>query len=452
MKILYIILMLVFSLGMGGCNYVDIEPVGKVIPDETDEYRALLTSAYSSYPQYRRLLMVRSDEVFPDFYGLSFDNYIDLATLNDENPDPVTEVFPWTSAYKIIFYANSVIEGVMKAKADGSTDTREQLLAEAYCLRAFVHFDLMNLYAKWYDPETAPTDKAIPLSLKVDIGQAYVPATVEQVYEQIFADLKEAEKYMQTEEQTGTFLYRFSGKSLKALKARVYLYHQDWQLAQETAEEILVHCPLEDLVNEEVHPWTYTSKEAILSLESVSSTTMKEDMYVLDNIAGKFNQVQEGDKYADARVGNYLVNKYGTWYCNKGGNKNEKVTFRSAEIYLIAAEAAAHREGQLAVAKNYLLELLKYRLTENYYQERKEQIEAMNQEQLLADILDERARELAFEGHRWFDIRRTVRPEVVKTYTDADWNLQTVIIRKDDPKYIIPYPQEAIENNPDLKR
>lgn len=406
MKILYIILMLVFSLGMGGCNYVDIEPVGKVIPDETDEYRALLTSAYSSYPQYRRLLMVRSDEVFPDFYGLSFDNYIDLATLNDENPDPVTEVFPWTSAYKIIFYANSVIEGVMKAKADGSTDTREQLLAEAYCLRAFVHFDLMNLYAKWYDPETAPTDKAIPLSLKVDIGQAYVPATVEQVYEQIFADLKEAEKYMQTEEQTGTFLYRFSGKSLKALKARVYLYHQDWQLAQETAEEILVHCPLEDLVNEEVHPWTYTSKEAILSLESVSSTTMKEDMYVLDNIAGKFNQVQEGDKYADARVGNYLVNKYGTWYCNKGGNKNEKVTFRSAEIYLIAAEAAAHREGQLAVAKNYLLELLKYRLTENYYQERKEQIEAMNQEQLLADILDERARELAFEGHRWFDIRR----------------------------------------------
>ena len=77
---------------------------------------------------------------------------------------------------------------------------------------------------------------------------------------------------------------------------------------------------------------------------------------------------------------------------DKGGNKNEKVTFRSAEIYLIAAEAAAHREGQLAVAKNYLLELLKYRLTENYYQERKEQIEAMNQEQLLADMFFRRRR------------------------------------------------------------
>ena len=82
-------------------------------------------------------------------------------------------------------------------------------------------------------------------------------------------------------------------------------------------------------------------------------------MYLLDNISGKFNQVKEGDKYVDARLGNYLVDKYGTWYCNKGGNKNEKVTFRSAELWLIAAEAAAHREGCLlytSLGKNHQLE------------------------------------------------------------------------------------------------
>ena len=91
MKRIYILLIAVFSLGMGGCNYVDVDPVGKVIPDEVSEYRALLTTAYSTYPQYRRYLMVRSDEVFPDLYGLSYDNYIDLATLNDENPDPLCQ-------------------------------------------------------------------------------------------------------------------------------------------------------------------------------------------------------------------------------------------------------------------------------------------------------------------------------------------------------------------------
>ena len=193
MKRIYILLIAVFSLGMGGCNYVDVDPVGKVIPDEVSEYRALLTTAYSTYPQYRRYLMVRSDEVFPDLYGLSYDNYIDLATLNDENPDPLTETYPWTAMYNMIFYANTVIEGVMEARADVTTDSREQLLAEAYCLRAFVHFDLINLYAKWYDPATAATDKAVPLSLKIDIGQSFIPTTVEKVYEQVLADLQEAE-------------------------------------------------------------------------------------------------------------------------------------------------------------------------------------------------------------------------------------------------------------------
>ena len=222
MKRIYILLIAVFSLGMGGCNYVDVDPVGKVIPDEVSEYRALLTTAYSTYPQYRRYLMVRSDEVFPDLYGLSYDNYIDLATLNDENPDPLTETYPWTAMYNMIFYANTVIEGVMEARADVTTDSREQLLAEAYCLRAFVHFDLINLYAKWYDPATAATDKAVPLSLKIDIGQSFIPTTVEKVYEQVFADLQEAEKYMQVEQQTGAYLYRFSKKALKAFQARVY--------------------------------------------------------------------------------------------------------------------------------------------------------------------------------------------------------------------------------------
>ena len=42
MKRIYILLIAVFSLGMGGCNYVDVDPVGKVIPDEVSEYRALL--------------------------------------------------------------------------------------------------------------------------------------------------------------------------------------------------------------------------------------------------------------------------------------------------------------------------------------------------------------------------------------------------------------------------
>lgn len=432
------------------CNYLDVEPVGKVIPDEISEFRALLTTAYGTYPQYKRLLTVRSDEVFPDAYGLSYEDHIDLATWNDENPDPITPTYPWTDAYKTIFYANSVIEGVMDAKEDVKTDTREQLLAEAYCLRAYVHFDLLNLYAKWYTPETATSDRGIPLYLTIDIGQEFVPSSVENVYKQIVSDIEEAGKYMQVEEQPAATRYRFSKKSLKAFEARVRLYRGEWELAQKAAEDILPQCPLEDIVTGTVKPWTSESKEAILSMEQVSSTVIREDMYVLDNVLSKYNMDKEGEVYKDARIGLYLRPGYAAAYAGKGGTQGEKVSFRSSEIYLIAAEAAARQDGKLSIAKSYLLTLLKNRLQNSYYNEKATEIEAMNQQQLIDEIMNERARELIFEGHRWFDLRRTTRPEIVKVYFDANFDMHTATFQQDDPKYIIPYPEEAIQNNPNL--
>lgn len=38
---------LLAALGLASCNYLEIEPVGKVIPHKTSEYRALLTEGYS---------------------------------------------------------------------------------------------------------------------------------------------------------------------------------------------------------------------------------------------------------------------------------------------------------------------------------------------------------------------------------------------------------------------
>lgn len=127
------------------------------------------------------------------------------------------------------------------------------------------------------------------------------------------------------------------------------------------------------------------------------------------------------------------------------------MTFRSAEIYLIAAEAAAHREGQLSRAKEYLKQLMEKRLTPEYYAEKAAAVDAMNQAQVIAEIADERARELALEGHRWFDLRRTTRPEIAKEYTDLDGVRQTAVLRENDARYTIRFPQEATENNPNLR-
>ncbi len=434
------------------CNYLDVEPVGKVIPDEVSEFRALLASAYSTYPRYKHYLTVRSDEVFPYIYGLSYDNYIDMATWKDESDDPLTYDYPWQQMYRMIFYANSVIDGVLDAKVDVTDDSREQILAEAYCLRAYTHFELLNLYAKQYTKETASSDKGVPIVLKVDIDQDFPRATVEEVYTQILKDIEEAGKYMQLDEQPASTRYRFSKKSLKALEARVRLYRGEWDLAQVAAEEILPQCALTDMVADaEAKPWAYDSQEAILSLEQVSNVDIVDDMTMLGNIGDKYNSEQENDSYKDTRVNRYFrVSSYSGYIPNKGTALSDKVTFRSSEIYLIAAEAAARQTGKLDIARGYLLSLMKNRLIASYYEEKKVEIEGMTQEQLINEIMDERARELVFEGHRWYDLRRTTRPEIVKTYYNEEFEEFTATLHADDPKYTIPFPKEAIENNPNL--
>ena len=63
----------------------------------------------------------------------------------------------------------------------------------------------------------------------------------------------------------------------------------------------------------------------------------------------------------------------------------------------------------------------------------------------IKEILEERALELAFEGHRWFDLRRTTRPRIEKVL-----NGQAYLLEQDDSRYTLRIPQSAIAANPGL--
>ncbi|MBC5622438.1 MULTISPECIES: RagB/SusD family nutrient uptake outer membrane protein [Butyricimonas] len=444
-KIIYIISL--FTL-FASCDYLDVKPVGKVIPEKVTEFRALLTSGYNTVSSYKYLLAFRSDEVIPIGTEDAYAQLIDFAIWNDNSVNMMAS-YPWSTPYKAIFYANSVIADVMDAEVDTQDDSREQILGEAYLLRAYMHFDLLNLYGIPYNIATAATDKGIPLALKIDIEQSYTRATVEKVYEQIFADIAEGQRLLTVDEQESSILYRFSKKSAKAFEARVRLYHQEWENAMNLAEELLPTCPLEDMTSgAAMEPYNIKSHEAILCLEEWGSRDISRYSQLLPTLQEKYNA--ENDYRFDM---NFTLGDGGKYEPTKGGeNSNYKVSIRSAEIYLIAAEAAVHVEGKLEQAKTRLKELLKTRLKKDYYLERAETIDRMSSEELLVEIMNERARELALEGgHRWFDLRRTNRPEIVKVYTDDKETVQSATLMKDDPRYTISLPQEATENNPDLR-
>ena len=112
------------------------------------------------------------------------------------------------------------------------------------------------------------------------------------------------------------------------------------------------------------------------------------------------------------------------------GSVDYKCSFRVGELYLNSAEAAA-RLGHLPEARNRLLQLMEKRYNPEKYELKKNEINKMEQEILISEILDERARELAFEGHRWFDLRRTTRPRIEKTLYSG----QTIILEQNDERY-----------------
>lgn len=447
MKRIHTILSIILALSLfSSCNYLDIKPVGQVIPERVSEFRALMVQGYNGFPVYKDLLALRSDEVFPynGEYG-SFDVYVDLAVWNENGPK-AAKAYPWVSMYQAIFYANTVIAGVMGAEVDNKEDAREQMKAEALLLRAYAHFELLNLYAKPYNSATSASDKGVPVATKIDVEQNFVPASVEEVYEQIFADLEEAKPLLNVEEQPVSLRYRFSKKSAMALEARIRLYRSEWNLALEAVEKLLPSCELEDLNDTDAKsPYYYNSRESILALEQIANRDMVNgDMFVLPAIMDKYN------KEKDQRVARYFKLSGGDYISKKGSTDDMKVTFRSGEMYLIAAEAAAHMNGKTDIAKGYLKQLIVNRLTPDYYAVKAAEIDRMNQSQLITEIAEERARELALEGHRWFDLRRTIRPEIVKTYKDQDNKERTVVLMRDDPRYTIPFPREATENNPNL--
>ena len=418
-------------------SFLDIQPVGKVIPTTVPEFRSLITEAYVTVPDDRGLASFRSDEILLDATMSSNDlgSYLDIWRWNDDAADENTASFSWRQFYHVLFIANYVIESE-HLMTDGTTDEIKQMVGEAYMLRAYMHFVLANLHAPAYTACDPATTKAIPLKLDSDVEGVLTRDNLEDVYAAIQNDLDAAERNLNVDSWEPGLNYRFTTLSVDALRARGMLYMGNWDEARKAADRVLAkRNTLSDLDAE--LPSEYNSAENILALEQIMTAQyarafkVNRDFYRLYSSSdlrrrAYFNQVTSS---------NILL--------KKGGSNTYTCSFRVAEMLLTAAEAAC-RLGNIDNAAEYLLTLQRTRYNDGGAA-KETAVAAMDKDQLLAEILEERARELAFEGHRWFDLRRTDRPRIERSYRG-----ETFVLEQNDPRYTIRIPTEAIEANPGL--
>lgn len=439
MKNIYILIgCLTLSLGVVSCDsFLDIEPEGIVIPKTQEDFRALMTTAYAGYPRHKSLTSLRTDELDLDHESFDFQIYREIFMWQDNSQDVNTTAFPWQQFYNSVFYINHVINegGTILAN---STE-KDQLLGEAYALRAYTFFDLVNLYAKPYNTATSTTDKAIPLALEIDLEQVLQPETTERVYQQIHSDIANAKRLIQVNSQEKGLNYRFSKAALYAFEARVFLYQQQWEKALQSSEQALTYKnSLENLNTKKSLPNLYTSVESILALEDTYHSQVKNATFASDDLLHAF------DADNDLRYPLYFEKSAGRLKVIKAGEQEQKVSIRTAELYLIKAEASL-RLNRLSDAKTPLIELVKNRYKTAAVPELTSEINAMDTPALLQFITAERFREFALEGHRWFDLRRLNQKRIVHDIEGKDY-----ILQENDPRYTLPYPRNARLNNPNL--
>lgn len=364
----------------------------------------------------------------------------------------------WSYGYYVISAVNNVLASLetTETSADVTTADINNLKAEALFLRALSHFDMVRLYAQPYTYQ--PNGAGIPVVLVTDPAGKPARNTVAEVYNQIVADLKEAEGLMADDyvrEGVADAKATATKPAIQALLSRVYLYMGEWQNAADYATKVIDNGKYTMWTSDEyVDAWKANVGTSEVIFEVYGETANAYDAY-WESPAW----MTSPDGYADCATSMDLVNLYeaddvrNTWqkadgfdnlywtikYAGKGVSTpdgSNTVVLRLSEMYLNRAEAmvnGASVAGRTAVAD--LNAITGHRNATPYTSAGKE------------DVFNERRKELAWEGHLWFDLARCGKG-VTRTDYVGDPTNQNISF----PSYMfaLPIPKRELDVNENL--
>ncbi|MEJ5145492.1 MULTISPECIES: RagB/SusD family nutrient uptake outer membrane protein [unclassified Sphingobacterium] len=341
----------------------------------------------------------------------------------------------WTAIYNTINRANNVIAKVPALSVTPTfTDAvRNQLVGEAYFLRALSYFDLGRTWGG-VQLVLVPTSSSSNLeNLK--------RSSLADTYRQVLADLIKAEELL----PNSTNRIRATRKTVWALRARYHLYREEWKEAityaskliddksnynlltpyssffadnaSGTNESILELYYTTNVVNTQAYQWQPSTKGGVGWIRpSMGIVNLLNNKSIAGTRQSLISKV----------VLNGVDNWFGNLYYRTNGT-DPAYLIRIAELYLIRAEAYAQDND---IAKS-LADLNVIRKRADI-----QELNIADKATLLLAIEQENRIEFAFENHRWYDLVRTRRAKTVLGI-DEDFRLLLPI----------PYAQILIDKN-----
>jgi hypothetical protein len=329
-----------------------------------------------------------------------------------------------SNLFNYIFICNAAIEGLNKS-GSLTTSVKKQLLGEAKFMRAFFYFYLVNFFGE------------VPLALTTNpaVNATLSRSPVPMVYQQIVADLKEAQELL-NDNFLNRDLQSYNGTpervrptkwAATALLARVYLYLADYPNAETEASKIISNSSRFSLpaLNS---VFLKNSTEAIWQLQPVLTGRNTEDafvfvlpitgpssyanpVYLSPQILNAFepgDQRRKGGSWIDSVIVSGTTYFFPAKYkatITSGAASEYLMVLRLAEQYLVRAEARA-QQNNIGGAQE---DLNRIRTRAGL-----PDITANDKASLLQLILKERQVEFFTEwGHRWLDLKRTGKVDAV---------------------------------------
>lgn len=343
----------------------------------------------------------------------------------------------WSSSYSQIYAANALIERLPNSLIDN--ESKNQILGEALFLRAYLHFQLANLFGDI--PYITTTDYSL--------NRIALKSAPHLVYQSAINDLLVAHNLL-GETYPSEERIRANKALATALLARIYLYTEDWSNA-ELASQQLINNPTYSIPDSLTETFLKDSPCVIWSLHPGLAGKNTSDAQILIFTSGPppFAAVspsllaafETGDNRKSQWMGK-ITNGTNTWYypfkyrqnTNTGTSEEYTIVFRIEEQYLIRAEARAHL-NKVSGAQMDLNTIRNRAGLSN--------TTAATADELITAILQERQLEFFMEqGHRWFDLKRTDRAKMVIGGLKSAWQ---------DTHVLLPLPESELLLNSNLQ-
>lgn len=473
-KLVAYILLLGGLLSSTSCSdFTDIQPKGKNLLTTTTQLEMLLNAEFDMASSDWQMMcgdMIYSFENIPTLINRPQKTRTSIILTWDESQqDYMAELTSSDANYSDMYgvigtIANPILSRV--DEAEGTEAVKNQLKCEAWTLRAYFHYLLVNKFAKAYNPATAAEDGGIPyMTEDDDITVMPEKKTVQAVYDSILADAQRAID-LDALPETAVTRMRVNKACPYAVKAFALLSMQRFEEAEEAANQALA-------LNSQVDDYnnlltTVTGYVTGGSYQAILRPTLEceEDLFYTDHIEFfnaitpyAWNLFEEGhasrdkmytvnmlydytEDYSMTAIGlpgyNYTYDLSSGW--NGAGIK-------TTHMYLIVAEAEIHK-GNYDAAMAALDKIRVNRIAPEVYEPLEGRVTA--EADAIARLKQTSHGENIYSVWNFINRKRWNQVSGWEETFTHDFNGQVFTLTPESPMWIFPFPNDAVSMNPNL--